>query len=178
VKASELPRRAPSVTARVSAHEFADSWGGKPKGEVTFGLRLLSDAEEGQARREAAEHAAMLYQDVDSSADMVSEYNDALMSAVVGASICDPSDIDRWPPSLPVPQESIRDALLPGSIRRLFDAYISASTQTCPSQPEASNDEIDELLAALDDLEGVDNVRASRVRRLLKAAHEVATEEA
>src|SRR5512145_480009 len=174
MKASQMPKRKPSVVVRLEPRDFADSWERRPAAGVAFGLRMLSDTAESAARRDAARHAVEMYLEVNDEDSRLEEYNNALMANAVGAAVCDPNDIDKWPDSLPVPQDSIRTALTPAAIRRLFGEYMLAQAALCPGAPEATNDEIEELLDRIPDLDDMAPWRASLVRRLLHRALEIA----
>lgn len=171
MKASELPRRAARCVVRLEPSDFADGWDSKPKGGVAFGLRTLSDADEAMARAAAERSVVEKLHGNSSDAGWIEEYNDALAAEVVGNSVCDPNDITKWPESIPFPQDTLRDALIPGAIRRLFDEFMLMQAQTAPGLPEATPDEIEALLDLLPELP---EETLSTVLKMLKRALEIA----
>lgn len=171
MKASALPKRAAQCVVRLDPSDFADGWDSRPKGGVAFGLRTLSDADEAMARAAAENSCAEKLHGESSDAGWIEEYNDALAAEVVGISVCDPNDITKWPESIPFPQDTLREALVPGAIRRLFDEFMLMQAQTTPGLQEATPDEVEALIDLLPELP---DATLSIVLKMLKRALEIA----
>jgi hypothetical protein len=170
VKASAIPRRAPTVVVRLDPVDFADTYSQRPAGGVAVGLRTISDAQEAQAREEAARSAAHRYEEVHDSEACVEEYNDALMAALVGASLCDPNDLAKDPDALPFPADTVRTALRGRTIRRLFQELelMRADSQARPEADDAALSRVAALLTS-GVVAVIDPTRAGRARRLAAA---------
>jgi hypothetical protein len=171
MRASQLPNRAAQAVVTLQRSDFADGWDKKPKGGVAFGLRTLSDADESMARVVAETAVAEKFGGQGSYDGWVEEYNDALASGIVGISICDPNNNTKWPDALPFPQDTLRDALVPGAIRRLFDEYMMMQARIAPGLPEATPEEVGALIDLLPELP--DEV-LSTVLKMIKRALEIA----
>ena len=157
-------KRKPLRVVRLEPDDFATSWKNRPERAIAVGLRLISDAEENVARAaavEAVEHPAVA----------TAEYNDALVSGIVAAAICDPNDAQRDPDALPCPRDMIRRYLTAKAIGRLYHDIDALVAEASPASRAATDEELDELADLIDG----GNV-TPRARRLLAAALDELTE--
>lgn len=172
MKASEIAGRRPSLVVRLEPGDFSDRWRNRPTVGIAVGLRFVSDAQEGQAREDAARFAANRYAEIGDSSAALAEYNDELMARLVGAALCDPNDLAKDPDDLPFPEDMARSALRSSTIERLFRALERARVEFGAAIPIATDDDVERLAALLHAgaLRLVPEHRASRARRFLAAA--------
>lgn len=155
-----VARRRPALrVVRLAPGSFASTWGAAPEGEIAVGLRLVSDAEEGQARREAAASA----ESVEGPTGRLDEFNDALVAGIVGAALCDPNDQDKPPRELPLPRDMARDAFTSQTLRRLFNELDALASEASPAAPSADDED---LVALVERLTAEDCLPSNRARRL------------
>lgn len=166
MKASAVARevRKPLRVVRLTPEDFATTWKSRPAAGVAVGLRMIADIEENNARSAAlavVEHPSL----------SVSEFNDALVAGIVGASVCDPNDASRDPEAIPCPRDMVRHALTAAAIRRLYHEVDAMVAECSPASRAATDDELDELVLLLED-----NEVTPRARRLLAAVLDELTE--
>lgn len=163
---AEFPRRPPK-TLVLEPDAFAMSWEPRPKDAVCFGIRTLSDAENTNAKGEAAKLAVELHE---SHQDLTAElYNDALMRFVVMHGLCDPNDYLKRPELLPLPSEPLfRSALTGATVRYLFNEIQALEVSISPVHDEGDIDDAEFLVDHLDKLGDSDQARV--VRRYVRFA--------
>lgn len=149
MKASEVAsQKRPALrVVRLVPEDWSSSWDARPKAGVAVGMRMISDADESQARKDAIEMAAAL--ENATTDERLNEYNDALMAGVVACAICDPNDIASCFRELPTPQAHVRLALTSRAIRRLFCEWDVMAADVSPSAPHATEDDVAELIDLL-----------------------------
>jgi hypothetical protein len=158
-----LSQQRPALrVVRLETGDWSDSWEDKPSVAVAVGLRLVSDDEESFARRKAADLGA----DVHGLLPSVDAYNDALVSCIVGAAMCSPNDISSEPECLPLPVETVRNALTSRAIRRLYHELDSLMSEASPA---ARHIEDDELVTLVEMIAEEPEKLSNRARRLLAA---------
>jgi hypothetical protein len=153
-------RKPPLKVVRLAPEDFAGTWADRPREGIAVGLRLVSDADEAEARHLASETS----RDVDGVLQAADEYNDQLVASIVGAAICDPNDDSRDPPALPIMRDMIRQRLTSRAIRRLYNELDVLAADVSPAAREAGDDEVAELAEFLAD---PDASISNRARRLL-----------
>ena len=161
MKASAVAaQRRPALrVVRLERDAFAASWGAIPEGAIAVGLRLVSDSEESQARRESAALASQ----AETLATRIDEYNDALVAGIVGAALCDPNDQAKPPRELPLPRDMARDAFTSQTLRRLFNELDVMAAEASPAAPSADDED---LVALVERLTAEDCRPSNRARRL------------
>lgn len=160
--------RKPARVIELHPHEFADDWQGRPASPVLFGLRVPPEADVMTGRAEAAKRAAELHEQ---SPEQVDAFNDALLEYLVARAICDPNDVTAPHPLLELAEDMVPLALKPLTLRRIFDEIEKLQIEQSPLFPEATDDEIGELvglLAMQSPLAALDRARQLRARRFLK----------
>ena len=165
MKASAIAaeKRPAPRTFKLEPSDFADTWGSRPPSAVAVGMRLISDAEESEARKVASEAAGALEA---GPAVRLDEYNDTLVAGIVGAALCDPNDLRRDPSEIPCPRDMLRSALTSRAIRRLFYEYDLLASDLSPAAPMADDDA---LVAIVEAIAEAPEALTSRARRLLAA---------
>jgi hypothetical protein len=156
---------------------FSDRWEGKPSGDVAVGLQLLSDGDYQTARAEATKLASELQDD---EAGWLEAFHDALLRWAVAKAATDPNDARK--PYFQAAEDTVRDALTPLGVRRVYDELERLTIETSPLEPEANDGELLELAELLKHGAGVLTplVRGQErsVRRLLRHCLEVLREAA
>lgn len=159
----------PPRTLPLPPSVWASDWRERPSEVVVVGLRLLADAEEQTARAEATRFALELHPEADEG--FVEAYNDALIRWLVARGICDPNDVRRPYPLLPMAEDQVRGALTGAGLRFIFDALEALQIETSPLYQEADDDELHvlaELLSADEPLAALSGAEERRARRLLR----------
>lgn len=168
VESQRKGARKPARIIELQPHEFADDWEGRPTSPVLFGLRVPSEGDVMTGRAEAVKRAVELHPD---SPEQVDAFNDALLEALVARGICDPNDVTAPHPLLELAEDMVPMALKPLTLRRIFDEIEKLQIEQSPLFPEATDDEVGELvglLAMQAPLTQLDRSRQLRARRFLK----------
>ena len=158
----------PPKTVLLEPDAFAPAWGHRPKNAVAVGLQNLSDDDETTARSEAEKTTNRLGHE--NRENRIDAFNDSLMAELVARSVCDPNDVRNEQANLPMPEDHLRTALTPAGIRYLYDEIERLKIESSPLHPEATDDQLSELVEALsadDILATLGPVREKRVRRYL-----------
>lgn len=138
---------------------------GKPLCSVRLGIRLLSDADNRYVTSLAKEKT-----DRTGDSDQLKRW---MVVCAVAVAICSEDDASLAHDLFPCPDEQIPTALKPETINAIFDELERLTIATSPIYPEATDDELTELVEVMADggleiLEDVSPVRASRARRLFR----------
>lgn len=131
---------------------YADGWGSKPSAPVRVGLRLISDAEIQTARGEAVRAAMTLHPHADAAQasqdpNWIDAFNDALMRWAVARATCVPEDISK--PFFPVAEDTVKEALTSQGIKALFEALELLVVEQSPLSPEATDEDLGDLVQVL-----------------------------
>lgn len=164
--------RPPGRTLVLQPWVFADTWERRPAEPVCIGLRLMSDGAKGRARTEASRIALESHEaDFEMYLDA---RNDLLVRLAVAHGICDPNDVTKPHPLLPYAEDEVRDALSSRGARFIHDALYRYQVESSPLCPEATDEELDELMTAIDDgtIDDLPRHRAALVRRFMGYALE------
>lgn len=151
---------------------WASSPGGRPRFQVTVGLRRLSDADMQSARAQAAEKAHKDYacracKEITSAVDQIDAFNDALMHIAIGRAATQPTDVSV--PYFEREEDDVRARMTPEGARFVWDAIERLHIGDSPVVHAATDDEILSLslaFAAPDALRGLSVARALRIRKL------------
>ena len=149
---------------------FAETWSRRPQGPTKLGLRSIGETELEIAESEAVKTAWKAYPKPGSSSEeRIALCNDHVMTNVL-ARVTVRAEDASVPYFDPVPESLIRVGLTPGAIRRLWDEYARLSIEDGPLTPEASDEELEALGAALATcVAGLSAGPRARVRKLAKA---------
>lgn len=157
------------LTLPVSA--FAENYVGRPRHPVQMGLRLVGESTLSNAMEMAAKSATEAHPDnqpIDLRAEV---YNDFLITNILAQACVHPHDLTAHF-FAPGPEDLIRDALAPGGVRFLWQAYERFSIEDSPVSPEASDDDLAvfavQIAAGIP--EDANALAAARARRLIAAA--------
>jgi hypothetical protein len=169
---TEQLARKPARLLTLEPWVFADMWERKPTTPVCVGLRLMSEQNKSRARAEAEKIALGLHPR--GGPNWTEAYNDALMRFLCAFSICDPNDVEKAHELLPMAEEEVRVALTSLGTRFIFDAVDKFETEVSPLTPEATDEELTELVAAMNDgaLDKAPTAKASAARRFMRYALE------
>lgn len=143
----------PPKTLVLQPSAFADSYAQKPSVDVAVGLRFISQGEIDTARQEAERIARRFYEDFASRDLEVSRepledaYNDAFLALVIAAATCDPNDLTR--PYFEFAEDTVRRALTPEALRRLWDDVVILHKGSVEARHEATDEEIQVLAQSL-----------------------------
>jgi len=135
----------PARVVLIQPNDFADSWSGRPKSAVAVGLRRLSETEEQTAIRDAASEARDAMQDwpeAEREGRFVEAFNEALLRIGVGRAVCDPNNVAREHPALPLAEDTLGRALRRNALAGLWEALEQVVTETSPLCPEATDEEL------------------------------------
>lgn len=132
---------------------FGDEWPNKPATEACIGLRFISQADFDAARREAEREARGFYaefrqrdKDCD-NAVLEDVYNDSFLAHIAARGTCNPNDVTQ--PYFPFAEDTVRQALTPEAMRRVWDEIVILHKGSAPSRPEASDEDVAQLAWAL-----------------------------
>jgi hypothetical protein len=145
------------LTFTLQPHHYNDEFVGRPSEPVVLGLRNHTEQDYTDSIAQA-----------DAGADK--DKDKALMVGLVCRAMCDPTDVSRFNPSFPRPDDILTKALRPTTIRAIWDAIERHRIETSAIMPEATDEDIGNLLALLqtDRLSEIEPVKARRVRRFLR----------
>lgn len=163
-------RRAPETLVLSSRH-FSAKWKSRPNEDVCVGVRPLSGADDDYCRAQAARRAWETFPgklDDANHTQRTDVFNDALMRIAISRATCDPNDAERaseiWNG---VPEEAVNVALSREGVKAIYDAIERITIALSPVRREATDEEIELLLAIVHDrLSRMPDARAARVRRL------------
>lgn len=162
-------RRAPACSVVLEPWAFRDDWSAKPGEPVAVGIRLIGDMEKTQARIDAAKFSRSAHeeQDVELAVDA---YNDALMRQMAAKALCDPNDVTRPVELLQFPEDDVERALTSRGARFIFEAVCRYEVESSPLNPEADQDDIEELsdLLLLNAIESLPSARQLAARKLAR----------
>lgn len=149
----------------LKSEHWATGYKEKPLCSVKLGLRLLSDNDHNYVTAIAKEKCERTNGDA--------EFKRWMVVCAAAVAICDAEDASKAHDLFPCPDEQIATALKPETITAIFDEVERLTIATSPIYPEATDDELTELVDALADgglevLDAVSPVRAARARRLFR----------
>lgn len=166
----------------VPPNAFRSDFPNRPTEPVAVGLRLVSQTDLQTARAQARETASQAIPDVklDDPNDIqawTDAYNDRLMSYIVSQATCDANDVlEPWSFVRMAPEDLVPLYLTADGIKLIFDKWEQVKISLDPTQREATDDEVDNLLDTLREREdGLSFVRRARIRRLLAYVHDELT---
>lgn len=122
---------------------FADDYVHKPSADVAIGLRRLSQNDIEAARQEAEKEAVGFYEDLDGHIrrpdlpTVVDVRNDALMCIAVGRACVDPNDVTKL--YFRGQEDTVRVALTPEGVRRIYDEYVLFTAGSGIAKPRATD---------------------------------------
>lgn len=169
----ETPARVrpkPADVVMVLPEHFADAWPSKSAEPVRVGLRLVSEKDLQTARAQASKTAWDHFPDEDLDEDeRIDCYNAALMTWVVACATCHPDDASK--PWIDMAHDNLQLALTSGGLRSLWERVEALTVECSPLAPEATDDELTALFAAVQSgaaWTSADVPAVRRARRLLK----------
>jgi len=164
----------PTRVVLLPAAAWNRDYPGAPGVAVEVGLRLYSEAEAVQARAAAAQRAWRLHPQAEDEQERVLAGNGALMAWLLARCATKPGD--RRIPFFGGPQGGAEDvvsiALTPAGVEHLYEELDRTIAAERPTSPEASDQDIERLVAALraGALGRLSVLDARRARRALAAA--------
>lgn len=151
----------------VKPGEWCTTWDSRPDREVAFGLRLPSDEQESEIRKESGARVREMFGGSGDTDGAIDEWNATAMALYVGACICDPNDYRNDPEQIHHPQDTVRLALRSDTILRLYHAIERLKIEQSPASIDATDNEVvvlgDLLLDGLPDW--LTPAQQARVRR-------------
>jgi hypothetical protein len=175
-KQAEATKKALSVV-EVAPSLWADGRPSKPSAPVKIGLRLLPEAEFERCRTIAAKHAWREHENPGDDGNRIDCFNSRLIGLLMAEATCHVENTDKR--YFEHADAKIFLDLTPDGIRYLWDHYEAFTVSHSPVAPEATDEELLELADAVvagDMFGGMALEKARRVRRLLKAAIDLARE--
>ena len=165
-------RPLPAGTFAIRPCDWAEKFRPRPVSDVVVGLRLPSDEDESYAQRQAAER----------SAKNPDELGRWLKICCVSRAICDPKNAAEISESFPAPDDQLAEELKTETITAMFDELERLSIASSPIRPEASDDDVLQLMGILGDGElqvlSLSSPRnGSRIRRYLRYVLDELTED-
>lgn len=138
----------PAEVVELQPGHFADTWPDKPKGPVSVGLRLVSEADFQTARAEASRRAWQTFPDEDLDVEeRVDCFNDNLAAWVVARATTQPDNASA--PWMELAHDNLQFALTTGGLRFLFDRVVALTIERSPLSPEITDAEMGRLCGAL-----------------------------
>jgi len=161
----EGARRPPRVIT-LPPSAFATEWRERPTEPVELGLRYLPDGETETARTEAAKHAMRLHPD---DLELANDcFNDALLRWIVSRCTCSAEDARE--PYFRAAQDTVWFALSEDGVKLIAHEYEVFKIETSPLHPPATDEEILDLAALLEDeppFAGMSTAEERGTRRLI-----------
>ncbi len=153
-KAVEAGANKPSRVVSLPPSSWAHDYHDKRTVPVNIGLRLYSEAEAIRVRASAARRAWTMHPDEGQREDRDATFNSIVMSTLVAWATCDPTDstisfFGREDGN--GAEDVVGLALTPGAIEFLFNEIDALITEESPIAPEADDDDLAWLSAALAD---------------------------
>lgn len=170
--ASATVRKPPrKVVLQPSA--FADTWSGKPGGDIAIGLRLLSEADVQTAKAEAEVQARRWYADPNDGEvthweGLTDAYNDGVMRHCLARACVDVNDVTVS--FFESAEDTVRNALTPEGVARLWDELTLLHAASGIRIAAADDEEIARLARVLADghaVAALDKGEAIELRKLL-----------
>jgi len=154
-------------TVPVAPGMFASDWEKRPAASIVVGLRLVSANDEEVARAQGWRRVAQFAK---TEADAVEQYNDELVSWIVGRGLCDPNDTAASHPLFSFQEDEVRLAFTAPGLRYLFDAIERMAVESAPAFGLADDEDLAELAAALTAarVDGLPRAHGLRVRRFAR----------
>lgn len=160
------PRR---VVAMPSS-AFSEKFHRRPLGPMEIGLRLIGETDYEKAQSMAADAALQAHPDEHPAEFRVEDFNDHLITNILAQACVQPHDITQHY-FAPGPEVLIRESLTDGGIKYLWSRYEQFRIADAPTAPEADDDALRAFAERIGrGFEGVDEVRLTRMRRLVAAA--------
>jgi len=135
----------PPRVIQVSPDAFASDWLERPDGPVEMGLRRAADFDAEKARSVAAQRAVEMHDEPDEAA--VDCYNDELLRYIIARSTCQVDDVRK--PYFEMAEDTVRTALSTDGVRFLAHEIEVFNAETDPTIDPASDEEILDLGALL-----------------------------
>src|SRR5579871_1402375 len=136
--ATSAQARAPLRAVTLPPSAFADTWKGKPREPVRVGLRLVGEdvVEDAQALalEEARDGSGEPGDTAEERTIWLDAFNSAVMRHVLAHALCAPDDVSRAYFAT-APNDAIRVALRPATLRRLWEEYEALQVETSPATP-------------------------------------------
>lgn len=165
----KLPKN-PGRTMVLASWVFADDWADKPQGDVCIGLKLMPEGAKADARQKAEELALNMHPK--GGVNAVDAFNDGLMRLMVAFAMCDPNDVTLPWSGMQLAEDEVHLALTSRGARFIYEAIERYEVESSPLNPELTDEEIDELVDALEGgrLSLIVISRAKLARRFLRYA--------
>jgi hypothetical protein len=166
--ATQSARKPPGFVVLEPAHWKSD-YPNAPRSAVAVGVFPISENDLQVAMAEAAKDARLYYPEADEDDELLTKhFNETLISLAVARAICQPNDVEA--PYFPQPDDQVREAWLPATIRRIWDELETVTIATSPIMAAASDEDLERLAALMS--KGLVSKMASagqlRARKLLK----------
>lgn len=141
--ALQSARKPPKHVTLPAASFHTDWWGDRPEQDACLGLCFVSDDDVQVARGIAVQHAQEIVAREGKLLDAKAfdeAYNDSLITTLVARATHDPNDASK--PYFAIPEMTIRRALIPEAIRRLWDELTLLHVGSGVAMPTAGDDEV------------------------------------
>ncbi len=155
----------PARTFDLLPEHFAGSYEGKPVTKITVGLRVPSESESRSIEAEATKSAAGTDGDTEAKLEA---YHRALFTFYVARGLCSSHDVTAPHPLFELPEDMLPLALTPRAIKRLFDELERLHVEQSPLFPEATDDDLAELIDRLGEPDPFSAVGAPQRFRALR----------
>lgn len=167
--APQGPRK-PSRIVVLTPSAFADGWADKPDTAVAVGLRLISDGDAQVAKASASQQAERWYTGDDDRVHdfegLTDAYNDGVMRHCIAMAACDVNDITV--PYFHAAEDTVREALTPEGVARLFEELQFLHAMSSLKKPPADNEECARLGRILTDGRALDALESDlEIRKML-----------
>lgn len=160
---------APRVAA-LPPSAFADTWKNRPTEITRIGIRLVSETDFEEARKNAVAEAWQTFPEDRDREPRLAAFDSTLKRELLVFATCEPDNIDA-PFFKSIPNATIAIGLRDATIARLFEELEQLSASTSPLIPEATDDDLSALAALLSApavFDRIEDVKRSRVRRLAR----------
>lgn len=158
--------RPPARTILLEPWVWADEWQGHPTETVCVGLRRMSDGDKSKARAEAEKLAFEMHPNA--GPNWTDAFNDCLIRQVAALAICSPNDVNQPSEVMPYAEEQVRFAITSRGASWIYEEFTTFETETAPLNPEASDEELDELVSRIDARNDSGLVLTAENKRLLR----------
>ena len=145
---ADASRWLPPKVISIHPNAFASTWEKRPQVAVEVGLRLVPDEDLQTARAEAVKFALEMHSREDED-ELNACFNDALLRWRIAKTCCSPDDTRR--PFWEYAEDTVRVALTTEGVKSLAHEIELLELETSPLYAPATDDEIQDLVAILND---------------------------
>lgn len=168
---SAIPKpKLPPRTVELALICWAPDYEQIPDCAVHIGLRLVSEFDIESARSDAAKKAIEMHPR-EADQDRIDCFNDLVISNIVARATCQPDDVTVG--YFEMPEMQLRQAFTTDAIKMLWDELQNMQIELSVLSPEATDDELMELMGLLMSDDAWAALQPAKAKRLRRQCHDL-----